>query len=83
MNHTQALESLLPPKKSEMSPQPPVVDEAEFEESDIVDVRARSFPAGSDFFDQGFQSQFGDGDDDWEDEDEEDHIGAEPECRQQ
>ena len=66
-----------------MSPQPPVVDEAEFEESDIVDVRARSFPAGSDFFDQGFQSQFGDGDDDWEDEDEEDHIGAEPECRQQ
>lgn len=71
-----------------MSPQPPVVDEAEFEESDIVDVRARSFPAGSDFFDQGFQSQFGDGDDDWEDEDEEggsynDHMGGEPECRQQ
>jgi DnaJ family protein A protein 2 len=70
----------------EMSPRPPVVDEAEFEESDIVDVRARSFPAGSDFFDQGFQSQFGEGEDDWEDEDDgdlEDHIGAEPECRQQ
>lgn len=74
---------MLPPKKSEMSPQPPVVDEAEFEESDVVDVRAQSFPAGSDFFDQGFQSQFGGGDDDWEDEDEEDHMGTEPECRQQ
>jgi DnaJ family protein A protein 2 len=69
-----------------MSPRPPVVDEAEFEESDIVDVRARSFPAGSDFFDQGFQSQFGEEEDDWEDEDDEDldgDDGAQPECRQQ
>jgi DnaJ family protein A protein 2 len=33
----RALESILPPKKREMSPRPPVVDEAEFEESDIVD----------------------------------------------
>jgi DnaJ family protein A protein 2 len=63
-----------------------VVDEAEFEESDIVDVRARSFPASSDFFDQGFQSQFGEGEDDWEDEDDEDlgdDVGTEPDCRQQ
>jgi DnaJ family protein A protein 2 len=80
---------MLPPKKTEMSPPPPVVDEAEFEESDIVDVRARSFPAGSNFFDQGFQSQFGEDDDDWEDEDDEDNEdlddghGTEPECRQQ
>jgi DnaJ family protein A protein 2 len=66
-----------------------VVDEAGFEESDIVDVRARSFPAGSGFFDQGFHSQFGEGEDDWEDDDDDDdedlddHLGAEPECRQQ
>jgi len=33
----KALESILPPKKMEMSPRPAVIDEAEFEESDIVD----------------------------------------------
>jgi len=62
----KTLESMLPPKKTEMSPRPPVVDEAEFEESDIV--------------------EFGEGEDDWEDEDDEDlddDIGAQPECRQQ
>lgn len=84
---------MLPPKTMEMSPRPSVVDEADFEESDIVDVRARSFPASSDFFDQAYQSQFGEDDDDWEDDDGDDddgdgdpyddHMGAEPECRQQ
>jgi DnaJ family protein A protein 2 len=60
------------------------VDEANFEESDIVDVRARSFPASLDFFDQGFPSQFG-GDENWEDEeDDDDDINInEPECRPQ
>jgi DnaJ family protein A protein 2 len=68
-----ALESMLPPKTMEMSPRPSVVDEADFEESDIVD--------------------FGEDDDDWEDDDDgdddddddayDDHMGAEPECRQQ
>lgn len=81
----QTLQSLLPPKKSDVSPAPAVVDEAEFEESDILDVRGRSFPPGYNFFDHG-HSQFGEGDEDWEDEDEEDPYeedGAEPECRQQ
>lgn len=78
----------------EMSPRPSVVDEAEFEESDIVDVRARSFPASSDFFDQAYESQFGGDEDEWEDDDGDDdgdddddlyddHLGAEPECRHQ
>lgn len=82
----QTLQSLLPPKKTDVSPAPAIVDEAEFEESDILDVRGRSFPPGSDFFDHGFHSQFGEGDDDWEDDDDEDPYdedGAEPECRQQ
>ncbi|KAG1747085.1 uncharacterized protein EDB91DRAFT_1245535 [Suillus paluster] len=83
-----ALERLLPPKKLDMDPMPEIVDEVPYEEGDIVDVRARSFPAGSDFFDQGFASQFGDGDeDDWEDEDDDDYdnddMGGEPECRPQ
>ncbi|KAF5326879.1 hypothetical protein D9619_004373 [Psilocybe cf. subviscida] len=33
----QALEKLLPPKRTEVDPLPAVVDEADFEESDIVD----------------------------------------------
>jgi len=68
-----------------VDPQPEIVDEADYEESDIVDVRARSFPASQSFFDQGFPSQFGDEDEDdenWEDEDEDDMDG-EPECRPQ
>lgn len=82
------MERLLPPKKDDMDPMPEIVDEVPYEEGDIVDVRARSFPAGSDFFDQGFASQFGEGDeDDWEDEDGddygEDNMGGEPECRPQ
>jgi DnaJ family protein A protein 2 len=55
------------------------VDEANFEESDLVEVRARSFPAGRDFFDQDHTSQFGEDEDDWEDEDEEEG----PDCRPQ
>lgn len=78
----QALEKLLPPKRTEVDPLPAVVDEADFEESDIVDVRARSFPAG-DFFDQAFASQFGEDEGDWEDEDEDEDEDGEPDCRQQ
>jgi DnaJ homolog subfamily A member 2 len=64
------------------------VDEAEFEETDIVDVRSRSFPASSSFFDHGFPSQFGgDDENDWVDEDEDDMdgdgMGQEPQCPQQ
>lgn len=61
------------------------MDEAEFEQSDILDVRARSFPAGPDFFDHGFAPQFGgDDEEDWEDENEdEDGMGPEPDCRPQ
>jgi DnaJ family protein A protein 2 len=47
-------------------------------------VRARSFPASPDFFDQAFPSQFGGDENDWEDEDEDDDvINLEPECRPQ
>jgi DnaJ homolog subfamily A member 2 len=64
------------------------VDEAEFEETDIVNVRSRSFPASSSFFDHGFTSQFGDDENDWVDEDEDDGetddgMGPEPQCPQQ
>ncbi|PPQ68226.1 hypothetical protein CVT26_005759, partial [Gymnopilus dilepis] len=77
----KAVEAILPPRRPDVEPRPEVVDEADFEESDIVDVRARSFPASQNFFDQGFASQFGEGnEDDWEDEDDED---GEPECRPQ
>lgn len=80
---SQKLAPLLPPKKEDVDPRPAVVDEAEFEESDIVDVRARSFPASPNFFDHGFASQFGEGDEDaWEDE-EGDEMGGDPECRTQ
>ncbi|THH19798.1 hypothetical protein EW146_g1418 [Bondarzewia mesenterica] len=78
-----ALEALLPPKKADVEPKPQVVDEVPYEESDMVEVRARSFPAGSDFFDQVFASQFGEGADDDAWEDDEDEDGAEPECRTQ
>ena len=81
----QALEAILPPKREEMNPKPAVIDEVPFEEGDIVDVRETPF-AGSNFFDHGFGTQFGDDDEgDWEDEedeDDEDEMG-EPECRPQ
>lgn len=77
------MEALLPPKRAEVDPKPELVDEADYEEGDIIDVRRdRSFPAGT-FFDQGFASQFGENEDDWEDEDDEDDIDGEPECRPQ
>lgn len=82
----QVLGELLPPKRSDPVPCPEIVDEADYEESDIVDVRSRSFPASPNFFDHGFPSQFGDDEENWEDEDEdddEDFPGAQPECRQQ
>ena len=76
------LESLLPPKRTNPEPLPEIVVEADFEESDIVDVRSRSFPASQDFFDQ-FAPQFGgDNEDDWEDEDDDD-AGAQPDCQPQ
>jgi len=83
-----ALALLLPPKKDDIEPRPAVVDEAQFEESDLVDGRSRSFPASSDFFDHGFGSRFGEDDDGWEDENEnedEDEYseGREPDCRPQ
>lgn len=82
----QALAAILPPKKAEVDPSPAIIDEATFEEADLEDVRARSFPA-TDFFDQAFASQFGNDDDEWEDEDEDDYddhgLGGEPECRPQ
>lgn len=60
------------------------MDESQYEESDILDVRARSFAAASNFFDDGFAHQFGGADEDWEDEDEEDEMhGGEPECTTQ
>ena len=46
-----------------------------------MDVHARSFAAGDDFFNHGNDSQFGMGDDDeWTDDD--DDV-REPECRTQ
>ncbi|KAI6122172.1 hypothetical protein EDD16DRAFT_1894626 [Pisolithus croceorrhizus] len=83
-----ALARLLPPKKADIDPAPEVIDEAPFEEADLEDVRARCFPASSDFFDQAFASQFGEGDgDEWEDDDDDDYddheMGGEPECRPQ
>ncbi|KAI0067380.1 DnaJ-domain-containing protein [Artomyces pyxidatus] len=80
---TQVLETLLPAKKADVEPKPSVVDDARYEESDLLEVRSQSFPAGSDFFDQGLGFQFGEGADEgaWEDEDEDE--GGEPECRTQ
>lgn len=88
----QALRPLLPPKREDVSPLPAIVDEVDYEEADIEEVRERSFPAGANFFD-GVFGQFGDGADDeeeedWEDEEEDDHNfgfhpAGEPECRPQ
>lgn len=66
-----------------MEPQPEIVDEVPFEETDIADVRERSFPPSQDFFDHGFSSQFGQDEDEWMDEDEDDdeeEYGAHPDC---
>lgn len=61
------------------------MDEPKYEESDFVDVRSRSFPAGADFLNQhDFSSQFGaeDDEDEWTDDDGDDGA-EEPECRTQ
>ncbi|KAJ6468437.1 hypothetical protein C8R45DRAFT_1018793 [Mycena sanguinolenta] len=83
----KTLLSLIPPKKLDIEPRPAVVSTAAFEEADIEEVRERYFPAGQDFFDRAFASQFGEDEDDWEDEDgddDDDEFGPhEPECRQQ
>ncbi|KAK7032870.1 DNAj-like protein subfamily a member 2-like protein [Favolaschia claudopus] len=85
----KTLLSLIPPKKADLEPRPAVVSTAAFEEADIEEVRERYFPAGKDFFDRAFASQFGDSDLDWEDEDEDGDEdegfddGEEPECRPQ
>ncbi|KAF8656834.1 hypothetical protein AX16_002382 [Volvariella volvacea WC 439] len=80
----QALQALLPPKKGNIEPLPEIVDDADFEETDIVDVRARSFPASSNFFDHGFPSQFGgeNNSDEWVDEDDSDDLD-DPGCQPQ
>ncbi|KAF9790482.1 DnaJ-domain-containing protein [Thelephora terrestris] len=69
------LEALLPPKRVDVEPRPAVVDEAQFELSDIADARGRAFPTSSDFFDHGDE-------DEWEDDDDDDDDD-EPECRTQ
>ena len=76
---------LLPPKKADIEPLPEIVDKVAFEEGTLTEVRARSFPAGSGFFDQVFPSQFGVGDEnDWEDDgDEDEDDGGPPECQPQ
>ncbi|KAH8991342.1 hypothetical protein EDB86DRAFT_2936135 [Lactarius hatsudake] len=80
----KALAALLPPKKTDIEPLPEIVDDVAFEESTLTEVRARSFPAGSGFFDQAFPSQFGEGDEnDWEDDDDDDDEGGPPECQPQ
>ncbi|KAJ7650673.1 hypothetical protein FB45DRAFT_888457 [Roridomyces roridus] len=81
----KTLLSLIPPKKPDMEPLPEVVTTVAFEEADIEAVRQRYFPA-TDFFDRGFASQFGEGDeDDWEDDEDDERFGGpgEPECRPQ
>jgi DnaJ homolog subfamily A member 2 len=72
---------LIPPKKEDIDPLPATIDEADFEETDLLEVRSRSFPASADFFDRSFASQFGEGNEaDWQTEDDD---GSEPECRPQ
>lgn len=87
---TKAVEQFLPPKKTDMTPPPDIVDEVAYEQCDFADAQARSFPPGRGFFDHSSQYD-DDGDDDWVDEDEEDEyhpmnhdFGSQPpECRPQ
>ena len=59
------------------------MDDAAFEEADMAEVRSRSFPAESNFFEHGF-NQFGEDENDWvDDEDDDEGFGGEPECRTQ
>jgi DnaJ family protein A protein 2 len=74
----------LPPKKSDIEPLPNIVDDVEFEETDLAEVRSRSYPAGPNFFDQSFPYQFGEGDEgDWLDDDDDDYGDQHPECQHQ
>lgn len=83
MQWPQALAALLPPKKTDVEPRLAIVDDADYEESDVVEVRGSSVPAGSTFFDHPLD-QFGEGgDEDWEDEEDEDNEDSPPECRAQ
>jgi DnaJ family protein A protein 2 len=67
------LSTLLPPKKEDIEPLPEIVDEANYEESDIGELH-------STFLDQELEAQF---EDDWEDEDSDDDIHGQPECQPQ
>ncbi|EAU85530.2 chaperone regulator [Coprinopsis cinerea okayama7 len=69
----KALSTLLPPKKEDIEPLPEIVDEANYEESDIGELH-------STFLDQELEAQF---EDDWEDEDSDDDIHGQPECQPQ
>jgi DnaJ homolog subfamily A member 2 len=64
---------MLPPKKADLEPRPPVVDEVPFEVSNITEARGTPFPDASDFFD--------DAEEDWEDDDDDDEHQAD--CRPQ
>jgi len=66
----QALGALLPPKKTDAEPRPEIVDEADFEESDIVD------------FGGDTEEDWVDDDDDDNDMSD-DRMGPEPQCPQQ
>jgi DnaJ family protein A protein 2 len=77
----------LPPKKVDVEPRPAIVDDVNYEEADVAEVRARSFPAAADFFDHAFGGQFGESnEEDWEDEEDaydDDDPLEQPECRAQ
>jgi DnaJ homolog subfamily A member 2 len=68
----QTLTSLLPPKKAEIDPLPAIVDEADYEESDVAEFQ-------STWLEQELQNEF---DEDWEDEDDDEGMDA-PECQPQ
>jgi DnaJ homolog subfamily A member 2 len=61
-----------------LDPVPEIVEDVSYEKGDIAEVRAKSFPAGKDFFDD---AAFDD-EEDWEDDDD-DEFGGEPDCRPQ
>ena len=67
---------MLPPKKPDITPRPEIVDDVEYEATDVVNVSGRSFALQGPS-DLVCMSQFGDGDEEeWEsDEDEDDAEG--------
>jgi DnaJ family protein A protein 2 len=66
---TNTLASLLPPKKPELEPYPEIVEDAKFEEGDIVDFGGDEEDAWED--------------DEEDDEDHFAHMNADPDCRPQ